>query len=534
MTFAESDRDRASVVPASQTRERPAAASRGHILVVDDDESARRALEKALRDDGFAVSAAPDGVDALAEATGAPHDVVITDLQMPRMNGVELCQRLHAIDPELPVIVVTASSEMQSVVESLRAGAEDYLVKPLEYDVVLWRVERSIARRRAKLQQNDLNRRLNEHLLLSSIREQEHAEAEARNSTQLNALLENLSEGVAICDRSGHLRMMNDAARTILGFGDDDLRTLDALQSLEAQDLEGRALPREQRPLMRALQGEKFTDYEVLRIRRDGERRHLLTGGTSVKDDEGDVALAIVVFRDVTELRRVERQRDEYLALISHDLRNPLSTILLFMSTLKRSLADKGLAADANLAERAERNAWHLNAMVDDLTETTSLESQGVALDRVACDLRGLVASVVERLDDARARRVTIETDDAAPHVVLADASRLERVIANLLTNALKYSGEEAIVTARLSRKGTTVELVVVDRGIGIEPESIKRLFERYYRTPAGKLRASGLGLGLYISRLVVEAHGGRIDVCSEVGKGSAFTVTLPSPGVPT
>jgi PAS domain S-box-containing protein len=162
----------------------------------------------------------------------------------------------------------------------LRAGAEDYLVKPLEYDVVLWRVERSIARRRAKVEQNELYRTLNERLVLSSVREQEHAEAEARHSAQLNALLENLGEGVAICDGRGHVMMMNDAARTILGFGDGDLRSLDAFQSLEAHDLEGHPLPHEQRPLMRALKGEKFTDYEVLRIRPDGERRHLLIGGT--------------------------------------------------------------------------------------------------------------------------------------------------------------------------------------------------------------------------------------------------------------
>jgi signal transduction histidine kinase len=123
-----------------------------------------------------------------------------------------------------------------------------------------------------------------------------------------------------------------------------------------------------------------------------------------------------------------------------------------------------------------------------------------------------------------------METEDASPYIVLADASRLERVIANLLTNALKYSGEGTSVTTRLSRNGTTVEFAVVDRGIGIEPESVKRLFERYYRTPTGKVRASGLGLGLYIARLIVEAHGGRIEVSSTLGKGSTFRVIIPSP----
>jgi signal transduction histidine kinase len=148
---------------------------------------------------------------------------------------------------------------------------------------------------------------------------------------------------------------------------------------------------------------------------------------------------------------------------------------------------------------------------------------------REACDLRELVGRVVDRMDDARARRITIEADDASPYLVLGDASQLERAIANLLTNALKYSADNAPVNARLVRGASNVELDVTDRGIGIPPESVKLLFERYYRTTAGKGHASGLGLGLYIARLIVEAHGGRIDVSSEVGQGSTFKLILTS-----
>jgi signal transduction histidine kinase len=224
----------------------------------------------------------------------------------------------------------------------------------------------------------------------------------------------------------------------------------------------------------------------------------------------------------------VEKQRDEYLALISHDIRNPLSNVLMFVSMLKASLAKRGLSAEVGLAERVERNAWHMTAMLAELTESTTLESQGLSSERMPCDLRVLVADVVEGLDDALSRRVTIETDDASPHVVLADASRLGRVVANLLTNALKYSTDPAPVTIRIARSGAMVDLDVVDRGIGIEPENVEKLFERYYRTDAGQAQASGLGLGLYIARLIVEAHGGRIQVKSEVGKGSIFRVSLP------
>lgn len=121
---------------------------------------------------------------------------------------------------------------------------------------------------------------------------------------------------------------------------------------------------------------------------------------------------------------------------------------------------------------------------------------------------------------DDRARRVHVETDDSQKYLVFADAPRLERVIANLLTNALKYSAGDADVNVRLARKDDDVELSVIDRGIGIPPESVRRLFERYYRTTPGRARASGLGLGLYIARLIVELHGGRIEVASEVGEG--------------
>jgi signal transduction histidine kinase len=275
------------------------------------------------------------------------------------------------------------------------------------------------------------------------------------------------------------------------------------------------------------LRGEHFTDYEVLYERANGERRRVASTGTSISGEDGGVALAIVVLRDVTDLRRLERQREEYLGLISHDLRDPLSAIMASAFMLKESLTKRALVKEVNLAERAERNVTRMGAMLDELTESTSLESQGLELSGVSVDLRDIVVNAVDRLDDARVRRVSIVADDAS-HIVFADMS-LERVVANLLTNALKYSAEDAPVIARVANTGATVELEVIDHGIGIAAESVKLLFDRYYRTRPGKERARGLGLGLYIARLIVEAHGGRIDVMSEVGKGSTFKLSLPA-----
>jgi PAS domain S-box-containing protein len=280
-------------------------------LVVDADERARGETEARLRAEGFAVSTAPDSEAAVAAAIRDEPDVVLTDLHMPGASGLGLCQKLREIDGELPVIIMAGSSEMQSVIEGFRLGAEDCLVKPLQYDALRLRVESAIARRAAKAETESLYRTLNQRLVLSSIREREHAEATAQQHAQRGALLERLSEGVVIADASGAVLMVNGAARAILGVGGEDVGAIDAVQWRNACDREGRPLGEEQRPVLRALRGEEFEEYEVLRVRPDGERRHIVTTGTSVKDDHGNVALAIVVFRDVTEVRRLEQQRRE-------------------------------------------------------------------------------------------------------------------------------------------------------------------------------------------------------------------------------
>jgi PAS domain S-box-containing protein len=529
MAMEDSDQRSRVAGRMGESRARDAATARVRVLVVDDDAGGRRAIERLLRDEGYLTSTAADGVAAVEEALRQLPDVVLTDLHMEAMHGIELCQRLHALDPELPVIVMTAHSDMGAVMESLRVGAEDYLIKPLDGDAVLWCVKRAVARRVAKREHEDLQRTLNQRLVLSSVREKELAEAEARQRAQLNALLENLSEGVTIADPSGRVLMINDAARAILGLGDVDIDSLESLHARSIQDVASVSVPRDARPMVRALRGEQFTDYEAQWTRPSGEPRRISCTGSCVRDESGGVALAIVVFRDVTDLRRLEQQRDEYLALITHDLRNPLNNILLSISTLKESVSERGLVHDVKRAERAELNVSRMTGMLEELREATTLELQGAELHRRRCDLHKVVVSAVDALDEASALRVTIETDDALPHTVFADPAGMERVVANLLGNALKYSKEDAPVVARIARAENGISLDIVDRGIGIAPETIRTLFDRYTRTTAGREHASGLGLGLYIARLIVDAHGGRIGVSNNAGEGSTFRLVLPA-----
>jgi two-component system phosphate regulon sensor histidine kinase PhoR len=243
-----------------------------------------------------------------------------------------------------------------------------------------------------------------------------------------------------------------------------------------------------------------------------------------VRDEEGRVVLAIVVSRDVTELRDLEESREEFVNLVSHDLRSPLATaqgyVQLIQGKPDRSELVRRSAESINLA------LHRMNRMIQDLVETARLETGQLRLERIPLDPGSFTVDLKERLSvSLDTGRVQVDVV-GVPSTVLADPARLERVMTNLLSNALKYSDGEVVV--RVEGSEGEVKVSVVDQGPGIAPEERGHIFERYYRSKRHR-KAEGLGLGLYITRLLVEAHGGKLWLESEVGRGSTFCFTLPA-----
>jgi signal transduction histidine kinase len=263
--------------------------------------------------------------------------------------------------------------------------------------------------------------------------------------------------------------------------------------------------------------------------------------------DRADAA-TVVVYRDVTRLKRIERQKDEFLSLASHELKTPLTTIKGYSQMLQRRLrnavADPARAATLNLARAADEadqireEGDRLNRLVDQLLDVSRIQTGRLTMNLQPLDLRVLLHEAVERLRMAVDGRTLVYSAprERLPLMVSADADRLKQVLGNLVENAMRYSPPESPVEVRLrvvstaSAAGRCALLTVRDQGIGIEQADLDRIFDRFYRAerPAA-VRPLGMGLGLFITREIVHKHGGRIWAESAgPGKGAALHVELP------
>lgn len=372
-------------------------------------------------------------------------------------------------------------------------------------------------------------------------------EASRRHARELSAIIEAMPEGVMLVERDGHIVMANGAARQILGYSvltDAPVQRYSEVFHTYAED--GRRLEARELPLVRALQGETVMGDEMVFQRPDGSRIDILTSAAPVNlDDSGAITGAVAIFQDITQIRALERQRDDFLGIAAHELRTPLATILATLQAFLRRLqtrpADQAIAPDALTAGMARmyRQAQRLNALVSDLLDSTRIRTGKLVYDMAPCDLATVVHEAFSgQIASATGRTISLSLPKH-PVMVMGDVFRLAQVVDNLISNALKYSPEEEPVAVTLDETHVNVNgdtrhvarLRIADNGVGIPPEDVPHIFERFYRAASIEVQAGagvGLGLGLHITHNIVERHGGQIEVRSTPGNGSTFEVTLP------
>ncbi len=485
----------------------------GRILVADDNADMRDYIGRLLGQH-WAVEIVPDGGSALEAALRERPDVIVADVMMPVMDGFELLRavREHETTKTVPVILLSARAGEEARVEGLEAGADDYLVKPFSARELIARVHAQVVR--------------------GKIRSVEEAHA-----LRLAGIFEHAPVGCAILRGPDHVFEFANKAYVAMA-GDRRLVGLPAREALP--ELEGQ--------MVFDLLDRVFTSGEPYVGRSLGL---MVDRGTAAEEaffdfvyqplfDEGAVTGIAVMCFDVTALATARREaeaanraKDEFLAMLGHELRNPLAPILTALQLMRL----RDVQGGAREREVIERQVRHLVALVDDLLDLSRITRGKIQLRRETIDIGDVIARAIEMTSPAiEERRHTLTVDVPRHLTVQGDAGRLAQVFANLLTNAAKYTDTGGHIHIAAAAHDSEIEIAVRDNGSGIAPDMLPRLFDLFTQERQELDRSQGgLGLGLAIVRGLVNAHKGSVVATSAgKGQGATFTVRLPAAGVAT
>ncbi len=343
---------------------------------------------------------------------------------------------------------------------------------------------------------------------------------EESSRAELGSLLGAMAEGVLAIDAQERVLMMNASATRMVGLREP--------LAVGAQWWIELRFPELEQALRRVLAGHEVTPFDARAPLGDGSLLSLAINPLRI---EGGIGGAVIVLSDVTAMRRLEQMRIDFVANVSHELRTPLSIVLGSLETIGDSGTDE--ESRKRFLEIAERNARRLHAIVTDLLDLSTIESQGDTMPMEPLDLERAVRASAEALRGAaQAKQVRLTLEESlrnSSHTVLGNAQRLDQVFTNLIENAIKYTPAEGEVRVLALQQGEQIVIEVCDSGIGIPREHLHRIFERFYRVDRSRSREmGGTGLGLSIVKHVVKAHGGQVEADSVEGQGSTFRVELP------
>ena len=500
---------------------------RATILMVDDHAANLLALEAILTPLGHQLVKAHSGDEALKHILQRDFALILLDVQMSGMNGFETAAlvKRHPRSRHIPIIFITAlSRDNDHVFRGYSQGAVDYLMKPFEPEILRSKVGVFI-----DLHLKGETIKLQERLL----RQREREAQERRSQHRYRSLLDSMPQCVWAASSEGEIYYWNKAGLLYCGVTPEQITRESFWQAIHA-DERGAVEDEWQATIQGGVPFEK-----ELRLRRasDGAFRWHLGRMVAERNEQGAVVGWIATATDIDDHKRTEEalqravvHRDDFLSVASHELRTPLTSLKLELANLERlAQRHEGVVPPSRLSEKLDKiggQADRLHRLINELLDVSRISAGRLELEIEEVDLSLLAFEVGSRFQD-EAGRVGSELTIVAPAPVtgLWDRSRLEQVITNILTNALKYGCGRPIQL--MVEGGPRARLSVRDHGMGISPDDQRRIFDRFERASSTR-NFGGIGLGLWIVKEIVRALGGEVLVESALGEGSTFAVELP------
>lgn len=549
--------------------------SRVKILIVDDQAANLDALEAVLDSADYHLIRAESAQECLLALLKDDIAAIVLDIKMPGISGLELAQiiKQRKRTEHIPILFLTAHMlDERDVLRGYGAGAVDYLGKPINPAILrskvavfadLFRKTRALAEANASLQveiaerhrAQDALRLANEELevrVLDRTADLSAANDALRDSEErYRQLVQALPTAVYTCDRKGRIRLYNAAAVSLWGREPEIGKDL-WCGSWKLYNPDGTPLPLEHSPMaVTVREGRPVRGVELVVEKPDGARRNIVPYPEPIFDAQGRMTGAVNMLVDITDHKRIEEERirlleserqargeaekanrlkDEFLATVSHELRNPLHAVLGWTGLLRKSVGDNERLGEG--LEVIERNAKLQAQLISDLLDVSRITSGKLRLNVEPVELGTVIRDAVDTIHQtAVAKGVRIEQSVRLNgRRVPADPRRIQQILWNLLSNAVKFtpSGGRIEVLAELEESAAVI--TVRDSGQGIHPDFLPHLFERFRQADASASRRhGGLGIGLAIVKHLAELHGGWVEVDSSgEGAGATFRVRLP------
>lgn len=483
------------------------------ILIVDDEPPIRAACAKILAERGALTETAADGLQGLEKAKAAPFDLVLIDLKMPQMDGMELLDHLAKLDPDLVKIVITGYATLDTAIEAVQKGAYDYLPKPFTPEELRTRIQRGLERRSLLLEAKRLRAERERNLL-------ELATEKSRTQTIIQCmgdglLVTNLGRQVVFCNPAGR-RLLKVKRPIQVGEPLTDLVKVPEFTQLidEAMQLKGE----------QEIASREF----VLHNQYDTA---LMANAAPVRDEKGETIGTVTVFRDITELKELDKAKSTFVSMVAHELRAPLAAIEGYLDVILDGVGSHPPEKIRHILERSRERTQGLLALVNDLLALSRMQVPRRVREKEKIQLTDLLNDVVELMKGKAIEAeitLSIEILSALPPIQ-GNREDLTRLFTNLIDNAIKYNRRGGKVFLRAEADDVFVKVEVQDSGIGIPKKELGNIFNEFYRVKRKDTREiAGTGLGLSIAKKIVEGFNGYIEVESELHKGSTFRVLIP------
>jgi PAS domain S-box-containing protein len=488
-----------------------AAGARPHILLADDNADIRYYVQHLLGG-RYSVEPVADGRLALRAARERAPDLVLTDVMMPGMDGFALLKELRQDDQlkTVPVIILSARAGEEARVEGMEAGADDYLVKPFSAKELLACVGAHVGLARVRRE---------------AARVEQELRAEALETRKLlEGVLAGITDQFLAFDQEWRCLFVNDRVTEFIGLGKEQLlgKTLWEMFS-------GVAGTRFERELRQAMAEQKPVVFEYFFAPWDRWfENHVYPSPSGLS-----LFVADITDRKKAEenLRQADRQKDEFLAMLAHELRNPLAALSSANELLMRIVPRESPAQTA--LAMVKRQVGQLSRIIDDLLDVSRITQGRIELHQIPVDAHGVVMQAIETVQPLirqRGHRLVVESSNAAQLYVRGDPTRLVQCVTNLLNNAAKYTPEGGQIIVRVGQQNGKARIQIEDNGMGIAPDFLPHVFDLFSQGNRSLDRTEGgLGIGLTLVKRLTTLHGGTVEAASAgPGCGANFTIRLP------